>query len=100
MLTTPFGDIVREQVRRQSGLTMVRFVAYHVPTFVRVVNMYDARHVTAGRLSDRTLDNIIEAIRKDVFGVMSLFDQSGTELSVKAASPPGRSRPARVESTH
>lgn len=92
LLATPFGDIVRERVRRQSpAVTTVRFgwsgLEQRVPTFVRVVDIYDARRVHAHTLDDQTLANIIEAIRKDLPGVMQMLDDSLSELSVNAVGP-------------
>lgn len=96
LIATPFGDIVREHVRRQSGVANVRFgwsgVDAYAPTFVRVVDIYDARKVRASELDDRTLGNIISAIRKDMPEMMEMLDASLRTLSVKAvSSPPGES---------
>lgn len=91
LLATPFGDIVREHVRRRTNITTVRFgwsgVDNAAPTFVRVVDAQDARHMHASNLSDQVLSDIVAAIRKDLPGMMSMFDQSLGELSVNAVSP-------------
>ncbi len=91
LLATPFGDIVREHVRRQFGFGNVRFgwsgIKALAPTFVRVVDIYDARTTRVSELSDVTLGNIIEAIRKDMPGMMAMYDESLGELSVHAVSP-------------
>lgn len=91
LLATPFGDIVREHVRREHGIANVRFgwsgVSAVAPTFVRIVDIYDARTVHADTLDDRTLGNIIAAIRKDLPGMMAMLDESLGSLSVNAVSP-------------
>lgn len=91
LLATPFGDIVREHVRRESGIVNVRFgwsgLSAVVPTFVRVVDVYDARTVPADALDDQTLGNIIAAIRKDLPRMMDMLDKSLDSLSVNAVSP-------------
>lgn len=88
LLATPFGDIVREHVRRQTDVTTVRFgwagIDLTVPTFVRVVDVYDVRTRHASELDDRTLGNIVAAIRKDLPGMMQMLDGSLDTLSVNA----------------
>lgn len=91
LLATPFGDIIREYIGRQFGIANVRFgwsgLQDLVPTFVRVVDVYDARTVYADMLDDATLSNIIDAIRKDLPGMMAMLDESLCSLSVHAISP-------------
>ena len=91
LLSTPFGDIVREYVRRQAGISTVRFgwsgLSAVVPTFVRVVDIYEVRSVSASKLDNQSLENIIAAIRKDLPGLMAMCDQSLESLTVNAVSP-------------
>ena len=91
LLATPFGDIVRERVRRQAGISTVRFgwngLCAVVPTFVRVVDIYEVRSVSASKLDNQTLENIIAAIRKDLPGLMAMCNQSLESLTVNAVSP-------------
>lgn len=91
LLATPFGDIVREHIRRTSTLTNVRFgwegLDVALPMFVEVVDRHQARSQYASKLSDRTLNDIVLAIRKDLPGMMKMFDQSLSNLSVNAVSP-------------
>ncbi len=91
LLATPFGDILRESVQREHGIDNVRFgwsgISAVAPTFLRVVDVYDARTVHADTLDDRTLGNIIAAIRKDLPGMMTMLDESLGGLSVHAVSP-------------
>lgn len=93
LLATPFGDIVREKARRETGVSNIRFgwsgIEYRAPTFVRVVDVYDARQQHVSELCDRTLDNILGAVRKDLSGVMSMCDRSLVDLSVDAVQPGG-----------
>lgn len=91
LLATPFGDIVREHVRRRSDITTVRFgwggIDVTAPAFVEAVDVHDARHVYASKLSDQALGNIVTAIRQDLPGMMSMFDRSLGELLVNAVGP-------------
>lgn len=91
LLATPFGDIVREAVRRQTSLATVRFgwsgIDQVAPTFVRVVDSYGARQTHASALDAQTLDAIMAAIRKDLPGMMTMVNQSLGKLSVNAVSP-------------
>lgn len=91
LLATPFGDIVRERVRRESGATTVRFgwsgLGLQAPKFVRVVDIYDARQAHASDLTERELGNIVSAIREDLPGMMEMYDTSLSNLSVNAVQP-------------
>ena len=94
VLATPFGDIVREHLRRSADIQNVRFgwsgLKDYAPAFVRVVDIYDARQVHANQLDDASLGNIVAAIRKDLPGMMAMLDQSLASLSVTAVSPSPR----------
>lgn len=91
LLATPFGDIVREHVARQTDITTVRFgwsgLQAVVPTFVRVVDIYEARTASARELDSQTLENIVAAIRKDLPGMMDMYDRSLGSLTVHAVRP-------------
>ena len=91
LLATPFGNIVRERVRRHTDVTTIRFgwegIDLTAPKFVRVVDVYDVRGAYACKLDDQTLGNIVAAIRQDLPGMMAMFDQSLGELSVRAVKP-------------
>ena len=91
LLATPFGDIVRERVCRQTAISTVRFgwsgLHAFVPTFVRVIDIYEVRTTSARELDDQTLENIITAIRKDLPGLMTMYNQSLESLTVNAVSP-------------
>lgn len=91
LLATPFGDIVRERVRRHTDITTIRFgwsgVALTAPKFVRVVDVYDVRTTHASELDDQTLGTIVAAIREDLPGMMAMYDQSLDELAVHAVQP-------------
>ncbi len=100
LLATPFGDIVREHIRRQSDISTVRFgwsgLSAQAPKFVRVVDIYDARQTYASTLSDRELNNIVAAIREDLPGMMAMYDTSLANMSV-AAVQPGAGEAGRLE---
>lgn len=91
LLATPFGDIVREYIRRQSDISTVRFgwsgVQMYAPKFVRVVDIYEARQTYASELTIHELGNIVAAIREDLPGMMAMCDTSLAGLSVTAVGP-------------
>lgn len=80
LLATPFGDIVRESVCRQSDLTSVRFgwsgLDTRVPMFIEMVDRCGVRSTVATDISDGVLDAIIDALRLDLPEMMSVLDES------------------------
>lgn len=84
VLATPYGDIVREQFRRENGYETIRFgwngIEKVVPSFVETVQTYDVQASHASELSSEALTAIIGALRVDMPGVVDMLHKS-VELS-------------------
>jgi len=91
LLATPYGDIVREHMRRQAGFKTIRFgwdgIENKVPSFVQAVIGSDTKNVHANMIGDGELKDIIEAFRQDMPKVMDMIEQSATNISVYSVSP-------------
>ncbi len=90
VLATPYGDIVREQFRREYGYDTIRFgwsgIEARVPLFSKTVQAYDVRTSNASEVSSEALSATIEALRSDMPGVMDMLEQS-IVLSKRAEVP-------------
>lgn len=99
VLATPYGDIVREQFRRESGHSTIRFgwsgIETRVPSFVEVVRRYDAQLSHASKVSDKGIQEIMRALHADMPSVIEMLRQSialsqsgnGMSLRSHAVSP-------------
>lgn len=90
VLATPYGDIVREQFRRELGYQTIRFgwsgIEARVPTFAAATQDYGVRTVHGSELSSEAMYGLVDAFRQDMPGVMDMLEQS-VALSEQAGGP-------------
>lgn len=91
LLATPFGDIMRERVRRDAELKTIRFgwsgLEAYVPAFSSAVDRLGVQLSSGMSLTDDELHQVIVALRDDLPGMMRMLDDSLDALSVNAVSP-------------
>lgn len=91
LLATPYGDLVREHMRRESGYKTVRFgwdgIEAKAPAFVAAVERHGVRNSIASDIGSEVLAELIEAFRRDMPRVMDMVERSATSVSVFSVSP-------------
>lgn len=91
LLATPYGDLVREHMRRKSGFSTIRFgwsgIDKKVPTFVKAVRDHDAQNTPASSIDQVALVGIIDAFRRDMPDVMQMIEHSAASISAFSVSP-------------
>lgn len=94
VLATPYGDIVREYMRRREGYENIRFgwqgIQNRAPNFMRTVELTDTQSANAGGIGSSALKEIVQAISQDMPEVFRMIEGAvqtpGKVFAVSAGS--------------
>lgn len=94
LLATPFGDIVREHMRRRHEFSSIKFgwdgIGTTVPTFLAAVDHFDVRTVATDVIDDEVLIAVIEALREDMPKLLEMAEKAiATSSAYSVSAEPG-----------